>query len=275
MPAAHPTATSRPEATPPPRRPLEAITTSFGEITSRTSRFVACEPGRFELGGQHCELPRYRFLGPAGGSEPLRIGIFAGIHGDAPATSFALLRFVRLLEHDPRMARGYWLFLYPVCNPTGFQDNTRHNRNGKDLNRAFWRNSRQPEVRLLESELRAHAFDGIILLLTDETSDGVVGRAQGDVLARYLLRPALAAASDFLPLTEKEAIGGFRAADGIIRGSLEGALRAPPGLKPRPFEITLEAPRQAPQFLQEAALAVALPPILAEYRQFIAYALNL
>ena len=205
----------------------------------------------------------------------MRIGIFAGIHGDEPASSFALLRFARLLEDNPQIARGYCLFLYPVCNPTGFLDNTRHNRNGKDLNRAFWRHSRQPEIRLLESELLAHAFNGIISLHTDDTSQGVYGYAHGPVLTRHLLAPALAAAGEFLPLNQDGVIDGFRARDAIIRECPEGVLRAPPGVKPPPIEITLETPQHAPQFLQEAALAVALRTLLDEYRAFIAYAQNL
>jgi murein peptide amidase A len=257
------------------RRSLEALTGPLDEIARHSTSLIACQPGRFELRGQSLALPRYLFIGPQGGAEPLRIGIFAGIHGDEPASSFALLRFVQSLEEKPPIARGYCLFLYPVCNPTGFEDNTRHNRDGKDLNREFWRNSRQPEVRLLESELLAHVFNGIISLHTDDTSDGVYGYAHGALHTRYLLGPALAAATEFLPVNQNGTIDGFRARDGIIREGYEGVLHAPPGIKPRPFEVTLETPHHAPHFLQEAALAVALCKILDEYRQFIAYAQNL
>ena len=258
-----------------PQRTLESLTARFDEIARDSTSLIVCPPGRFELAGQSVALPRYLFLGPQGGAEPLRIGIFAGVHGDEPAGSFALLRFAQLLEERPELARGYCLFLYPVCNPTGFEDNTRHSRNGKDLNRAFWRNSREPEVRLLESELMYHAFNGIISLHTDDTSDGVYGYAHGALLTRHLLGPALAAASEFLPLNQKDLIDGFRARDSIIRDGHEGVLCAPPGIRPRPFEVILETPHQAPQYLQEVALAVALRTILYEYRQFIAYAQNL
>lgn len=158
-----------------PQRSLSAITTPLREIASQSASFTVCEPGRFESGGRGYELPRYLYLGPKGGAEPIRVGIFAGIHGDEPAASFALLRFVRLLEQTPEIARGYSLFIYPVCNTTGFEDNTRHNRNGKDLNREFWRGSQEPEIPPLESELWSHAFHGIIALHTDDTSDGVYG----------------------------------------------------------------------------------------------------
>jgi murein peptide amidase A len=275
MPTAYQTTPMRQPAARSARRSIEALTAPLDETARHSTSLIACQPGRFEQGGQSLALPRYLFIGPQGGAGPLRVGIFAGIHGDEPASSFALLRFVKLLEEKPAMARGYCLFFYPVCNPTGFEDNTRDNRVGKDLNREFWRNSRQPEVRLLESELLAHAFNGIISLHTDDTSDGVYGYAHGALHTRYLLGPALAAATEFLPMNQNGTIDGFRARDGIIREGYEGVLHAPPGIKPRPFEVTLETPHHAPQFLQEAALAVALCKILEEYRQFIAYAQNL
>jgi murein peptide amidase A len=256
-------------------RSLESLTAPLDEIARRSASLIACPPGRFELAGQSHAMPRYLFLGPQGGAEPLRVGIFAGVHGDELASSFALLRFVRLLEEKPDLARGYCLFLYPVCNPTGFEDNTRHNRNGKDLNREFWRNSPEPEVRLLESELSSHAFNGIISLHTDDTSEGIYGYAHGALLTRHLVGPALAAAGEFLPVNQNGTIDGFRARAGIIREGYEGVLRTPPGIKPRPFEVILETPHRAPHYLQEAALAVALRTILNEYRQFIAYAQNL
>jgi len=259
-----------------PVRSLEALTEPLEEIARHSSSFIVCKPGRFELaGGRSHELPRCLFLGPAGGAETKRLGIFAGIHGDEPAASFALLRFVRLLEDNPDIARGYCLFLYPVCNPTGFEDNTRFNRNGADLNREFWRGSRQPEVRLLESELLAHAFDGVISLHTDDTSGGIYGYAHGPVHTRYLLEPALAAAGEFLPLNRDGVIDGFRSRDGIIHDGPEGVLRTPPGVRPKPFEIILETPQHAPHYLQEAALVAALRTILGEFRQFIAYAQDL
>lgn len=269
------TISSRRHAAPITHRSLGRITEPLAEIAGGSASLIACEPGRFDLAGQRHELPRYLFLGPQGGAEPMRIGIFAGLHGDEPAASFALLRFVRLIEETPEIARGYCLFLYPVTNPSGFVDNTRQNRNGKDLNREFWRDSTQPEVRIIESELWSHAFHGLISLHSDDTSDGLYGYAHGAVLTEHLLRPALTAAAQFLPRNQCEIIDGFRARDSIIRDSHEGVLRAPPDVQPRPFEIILETPQHTPHYLQEAALAVALCAILGEYRKFIAHAQNL
>lgn len=91
----------------------------------------------------------------------------------------ALTRFINELERNPEIAKGYALFIYPICNPTGFEDNTRHARSGKDLNREFWTSSTQPEIRYLESEIWTHAFDGIITLHSDDTSDGLYAFVSG------------------------------------------------------------------------------------------------
>ena len=57
--------------------------------------------------------------------------------------------------------------------------------------------------------------------------------------------------------------------------SSKGALCAPPKVRPRPFEITLETPAAPPTYLKESALIAALQTILVQYREFIAYAPNL
>ena len=89
-----------------------------------------------------------------------------------------------------------------------------------------------------------------------------------------MIEPALQAAGEFLPRNRDEVIDGFRARNGIIRSGYDGMLSAPPGLRPRPFEIVLEVPAQAPTYLKEAAFVAALRSILASYREFIAYAPN-
>jgi hypothetical protein len=220
-------------------------------------------------------LPRYLFIGPKGGDDPIRIGLFAGVHGDEPEGIQALIRLLTLLEEQSEPARGYCLFVYPICNPTGFEDNTRNSRSGYDLNREFWNRSKQPEVLALQQELCTHALDGIISLHSDNTSDGVYGYARGALLTRHLIEPALRRAEELLPRNLQPNIDGFKARNGIIRDCFQGVLSAPPKIRPRPFEIILETPQAAPQYLQEMALVAALQTILGEYRKFIAYAANL
>jgi hypothetical protein len=259
----------------PIRRDLADLLAPLEKIATDSPNLVANHDARFDVDGEEYVLPRYLFVGPRGGDTPIRIGIFAGIHGDEPEGVHALIQFIRLLESRPELATGYYLSLYPVCNPTGFEDDTRHSRGGKDLNREFWRNSTEPEVRLLQAELVSRSFQGIISLHTDDTGTGFYGFAHGATLTKNLVEPALAAAEQILPRDERPVIDGFNARNGIIREGYEGILSAPPKVRPRPFEIILETPAMPPEYLKELAFVAALQTILLEYNKFIAYAPNL
>jgi len=184
-------------------------------------------------------------------------------------------KFLELLDQAPELARDFCLFVYPICNPTGFEDGTRFSRRGRDLNREFWNNSREPEVLALQTELITHALDGIVSLHADDTTDGVYGFVSGATLTQTLLEPALNAAELFLPRNQQPLIDGFAAERGIIREGYQGILSAPPEVLPRPFELVFETPHLAPAALQEQAFIVALLSILAEYRKTVSYAANL
>jgi hypothetical protein len=257
------------------RRSLADLLAPLEKIAINSPNLVANHEARFTTDGQDYELARYLFVGPRGGDTPIRLGIFAGIHGDEPEGVHALIQFIQLLEARPELATGYYLSFYPVCNPTGFEDGTRHSRRGKDLNREFWRNTEEPEVRLLQAELVSRSFQGLISLHTDDTSDGFYGFAHGATLTRNLIEPALAAAEKFLPRDERAVIDGFPARRGIIRDAYDGILCAPPRVRPRPFEIILETPITPPEYLKQCAFISALQTILTEYQKFIAYAPNL
>jgi len=259
----------------PGNRSVAELLAPLESIAVRSPSLVAIRGAQFTSGGQGYELPRYLFIGPKGGDDAIRLGIFAGIHGDEPEGVHALIQFLKLLEAKPELATGYCLFVYPVCNPTGFEDRTRHARSGKDLNREFWNGSTEPEVKLLQAELMAQSFHGIMSLHTDDSSHGFYGYAHGSTLTQNLIEPALQAAEQFLPRNGNETIDGFRARNGIIRDSFPGVLSAPPKTRPRPFEIILETPQEAPNYLKEAALVAALRMILIRYRELMAYAPNL
>ena len=259
----------------PARRDLAELLAPLEKIAATSPNLVVNHDARFEVDGDGYELPRYLFVGPRGGDTPIRVGIFAGIHGDEPEGVHALIQFIKLLEAKPELATGYYLSLYPVCNPTGFENNTRHSRGGKDLNREFWRHSTEPEVRLLQAELVSRSFQGIISLHTDDTSAGFYGFAHGATLTKNLIEPALAAAETILPRDGRPVIDGFKARNGIIRDGYNGILSAPPKVRPRPFEIILETPAAPPAYLKELAFVAALQTILLEYHKFIAYAPNL
>lgn len=215
-------------------------------------------------------MPRLVFKRP-GETPEIKIGIFAGVHGDEPAGVFALCDFVRALDDSAVRGRGYELHVYPLVNPTGYEDRTRLSRSGKDLNREFWRGSPEPEVALLEREILREKYHGYISLHSDDTCEGFYAFARGSTLTEHLLRPALATVEAALPLDRRSKIDGFHAEEGIIHTAYDGILSASPNTRPQPFEVILETPTHAPLHLQRGAFVLALVQILAHYRRLIAY----
>ena len=247
---------------------------SFLKPLCQARGILADQLGAFEVGGNQYSLPRFTFHGP-NSSDPIRIGIFAAIHGDEPAGALAASRFLLDLVNAPELAENFFLQVYPICNPTGFEDDTRNSRRGRDLNREFWRASVEPEIEILEHELRSSRFNGIIQLHADDTSEGLYGFVRGHTLTENLLRPALTEAGKILPRNINALIDGFAARDGIIYDHYEGVLAAPARIDPAPFEIILETPHHAPMELQVEALVVAMRTILSEYRRLISFAANI
>lgn len=247
----------------------------FLALAEESRDLVGTVAGSFDCEGKRYTIPRFAFFGPTTSSTRIRLGLFALVHGDEPAGAAALERFLTHLIDDPTLATGYELVVYPLCNPTGYEDGTRHNRAGLDLNREFWCDSEQPEVRILENELLTQAFDGLITLHADDTCEGHYGYSHGRSLDDALLRPALVAAERVLPRDRRATIDGFNACEGVITDCFRGILAPPPEQTPRAFNLIFETPALAPLDHQVEANVAALEAILATYRGFIAYGQNL
>jgi murein peptide amidase A len=239
------------EKAPAPRRSISDFLAPLEAIAGESPNLVADHGAHFKHGRETYELPRYIFVGPRGGDAPIHLGIFAGLHGDSPESARSVVEFIKMLEAKPELAKGYCLSFYPLCNPSGFEDGTRFSRSGKDLNREFWKNSSEPEVRLLQAELLSRSFQGIILLQTDDLSYDIYDSPVRVTLAKHLLKKRR-------PVEDAG-----------------GNLSAPPKARPRPFEIIFETPASLPSYLNEMTFIGALQMVLAEYLEFIAYAPNL
>jgi hypothetical protein len=229
--------------------------------------WLAATLGHWPSGPGNYALEQHLFVGPRGGGDYLRVGIFAGLHGDEVAGVLAAVRFLGELAREPAMANGYELYVYPLCNPTGFEDGTRHARGGRDLNREFWTGSREPEVILLEQQIRTLRFDGLIALHADNESPGIYAFALGAQVTQHVVEPALAAAGKVLPVNHERIIDNFVARNGLIRKGYPGMLCAAPEIRPRPFEIVFETPHHAELERQIEANLVFLRSALEQYQQ--------
>ncbi len=266
-----PTALILPPASPQGHGLAEMLTPLI-EATHATE-FLRYQPSPvFSRLGREYVVPHFVFDGPRAGGETVRLSLFAGIHGDEPEGAWTLAALLGELLDRPQLAAGYQLHVYPVCNPTGFAAGTRESAAGLDLNREFWRQSAEPEVRWLEQELLAQHPQGIISLHGDDTATGIYVYVRGAVFTETLARPMLAAAGRFLPLDTRATIDGFCNHQGLLHDCFTGVLAAPPaGLDPQPFELIFETPRECPAVLQVQAGVAGLLAVFASYFGFQSY----
>lgn len=257
------------------RRSIRPLLRPLDELAHGSEHLFAAHLPYGDTLGSPRNLPKYLFAGPGDAKSYLRVGIFAGVHGDEESGVLAAVELLERLVANPELARGYELFIYPVVNPSGYVENTRWSRSGLDLNREFWRESEELEVQLLERQLRHLQFNGIIALHSDDTSEGLYGFVKGHELTRHVLEPALEASGRILPRNFDKSIDNFDANNGIIEKGYEGILSAPPDQVPKPFEVVFETPQLADIDLQVEAHVVAVLTILDRFRILISEGQNI
>lgn len=136
----------------------------------------------------------------------------AGIHGDEPASTEALIAWA---EACPAILREHPFVILPCLNPWGLSQNLRFDPAGFDLNRAF-KGPSAPLVRALKNLVRWRRFDLAIMLHEDYDADGCylyeVDRTK-TVWGRAILDRMAAV----IPPDTRRSIEGHRADRGLIR----------------------------------------------------------
>ncbi|MCF7862341.1 DUF2817 domain-containing protein [Candidatus Woesearchaeota archaeon] len=89
----------------------------------------------FSLEQNYFHGKEYTTYGVVMGSGSKQVLLSAGIHGDEPAGIYTLLDFIEGPISDYSGSCRFLIF--PCLNPYGFENNTRHNIFGVDLNRSF------------------------------------------------------------------------------------------------------------------------------------------
>jgi protein MpaA len=101
------------------------------------------------------------------GSVPV-VAIAAGVHGDEPASVWALLALVR----DGLLDSGFAYRIWPCTNPSGYELGTRANAEGSDINRSFGRGGQTPEAKAIITANRDRKFALTIDMHEDYEADG-------------------------------------------------------------------------------------------------------
>lgn len=112
--------------------------------------------------------PRTLLLAEAGASTKPVVCLSAGVHGDEPAGTAALLSIAEDGLLDERFAYRIW----PCTNPSGLQLGTRENAEGADVNRSFERGGRTPEAKAIITANRDRRFILSLDLHEDREAEG-------------------------------------------------------------------------------------------------------
>jgi hypothetical protein len=238
---------------------------------------IAGAVGEFEVGEKLFHIPRFIFMGPKGGGDTIRLAIFAALDGRHPEGPEAVVELLRDLDQNPAPARGFHIYVYPICNPSGFEAATRQNARGQDLATHFWRGSNEPEVYYLERELGVHRFAGVISLHTGNhhPTQHFHARTRYSILSEALLRPALDAAHQFILPERDEHWTDANPNPTVAKSMAADFLTRTEELKPVPFEINIEIPGLAPKVSQIRGTVAALTSILDSYRTLMATQQNI
>ncbi len=264
-----------PDALQKQKTPIHSLLKPLLDLSENSDFLIAGSAGEFTADNTLFQLPRFIFMGPGGGGDTLRLGIFAGFYGNQSEGAEALIEFLQKLEFSPEIANGYHIYVYPVCNPTGFAAKSRYNFAGEDLTKHFWKGSSQPEVYYLEREIGVLQFHGAISVnIQDNFESFALEINRSAILSRTLAKPAIQATQRFLPGSNT------LKADADVTGSspafyAKDFLTAGRELEPVPFELHLGIPGRIPKPSQTHGTVSALTSILDTYRSLLSIGQNI
>lgn len=242
---------------------LDARFTALYALAQRSDHVFASPLGPVQHRGRAVHLPRFAYFGPSTSDESPRVAFYAGEDRAHERGSLALLHFLWQLARDPAAGHGLNLSFFPVVDLLGAHagDPTRH------LAGEHWSLSCQPELGLLEQDIRLRAYHAFVRIVP--TGDELVGVR---LRSRFALGPLDA---DLIDSEDLEPWPFRFEAEQSPTQSVAGPLSVGDDLAVAPFELTLALPAGWSQAEIDAATASILGRFLARYRALRGYAQNL
>ncbi len=140
----------------------------------------------------------------------------AGIHGDEPASTEALITWA---ERQGRKLGRLPLLLFPCLNPWGLVRNIRLNCDSVDLNRSFHRTD-LPVISAIKRVAGAHEFAASVMLHEDYDGQGVY-LYEIQRVRPYWGEDLLTVARPHVPTDPRLRIDGRKAINGIHRRRID------------------------------------------------------
>ena len=200
------------------------------------------ELGRVKHGDRSEPILALRIKGPE--AEPkrrLRLLVTSGVHGNEPGGPAAALELAARFRHMPGIDATVVL---PV-NPFGYEDDTRRNGEGLDLNRAFADDedptSLPDEIRAVRRVFDEHSFDLALDLHEAPSSSAFFAiHVRGAALAA----PVMKELGRTHPIMQEGTSTYHLVAPGVAYTTTPGTLKGYAAERGARWSYTLEAPQQ-------------------------------
>ena len=166
-----------------------------------------------EISAEGKTYPLFKVV--VGKSNSRRALISAGIHGDEPGGVETIIEFLETKRYL-KFIHDWEITLLPCLNPWGYDNDTRENHEGKDLNREFKSFSPPQEVKLIQPVFQ-EPFDLALELHDDAESKGYYLYVKGnDGNELKLGHKILKEVEKIMPLNLNTKIDGKPADHGVI-----------------------------------------------------------
>lgn len=150
-----------------------------------------------------------------GGGNGKRVLISAGIHGDEPAGVETVCSFIEKKLYQ-KFLQDWEITIVPCINPFGYENGTRNNHEGVDLNRKF-KSSPPPQEVALARSLFQSPFDLTLELHEDVDSSGFYFFiSSGSSLPSGRVLELLNKVVTVMPINMDSEIDGIPAKGGVI-----------------------------------------------------------
>jgi hypothetical protein len=258
-----------PRVVPPPivfgpreaEKELQRLLHSFHDLAEHSDSLFASPTEAFNVKDRVYHLPRFVFFGPNQSSGPIRLALYAGWNGDDARGTLALLSLIERIVLHPELAAAYQLVVYPLVNPTGFQDHTTHTRDGVRLEDENWAASEAPEIGILAKEFRLHNYHGWVSLHSTSAHDRIQARVRG-----------LPVNADFFPVERGRFHIDWRT---DTAPGTEGPFALNGDLPFGSFQLRLDVPSAWPDGLHTEAVVRTVAAFLDRYRAAVSYGIHL
>jgi len=207
------------------------------------------------------EIPRYIFVGDQPGESEIRLGIFAGLHGEDKVGAKAIVEFIDDLVAMPSLGSAFRIYAYPKV-PHSYTPGTARKRTDRSVANETGRKVKLPEA-LIEREMFVVQFHGLVVIDTSDEPEGLQAAVYGANLHEALVSPILSSLRPLFPTAELPALDS------------SSSFTTDTVLKQRPFELALRIPRSGWHGLYSIGLRIALHSAVEQYRSYLAQANNI